>query len=155
MKKNKIEVVAGTAKLVAKGLIEVTDAQGARKNLNAASVIIATGASARSFPQYPIDGTNFITYRHALELKDQPKKLLVIGAGAIGVEFAYYFNTLGTEVHLVEMLPQILPVEDEEISKALLASFKKQGIQCYPSSTVEAKADKAGAQVKIVDAQKQ
>lgn len=136
MKKNKIEVVLGTAKLIAKGLIEVTDAQGGRRNINAKNIILATGASPRSFPQYPIDGTNLITYRHALELKDQPRKMLIIGAGAIGVEFAYYFNTLGTEVHLVEMLPQILPIEDEEISKTLLASFKKQGINCYVATKV-------------------
>lgn len=142
MKKNKIEVVAGAAKLVAKGLIEVTDASGAKRNIKAGSIILATGASARTFPQYPIDGTNFINYRHALGLSDMPKKLLVIGAGAIGVEFAYFFNSLGVEVHLVEMLPQILPVEDEEISKALQASFKKQGIHCYVGTTV--------AEVKLV-----
>ena len=154
MKKNKIEVISGTAKMLAKGLIEVTDSKGARSNLKAAATIIATGASARSFPQYPIDGKNFITYRHALDLRDQPKKILIIGAGAIGVEFAYYFNSLGTEVHLVEMLPQILPVEDEEISKTLLASFKKQGIQCYVGTKVgEVKAAKAGViEAKLADA---
>ncbi|MBW8887963.1 MAG: dihydrolipoyl dehydrogenase [Fibrobacteres bacterium] len=153
MKKNKIDVITGTAKLVAKGLLEVSDAQGGRKNIQAGSVIVATGASPRMFPQYPIDGTNFITYRHALDLKDQPKKLLVIGAGAIGVEFAYYFNTLGTEVHLVEMLPQLLPVEDEEISKTLLASFKKQGINCYVGAKVnEVKLAKAGViEAKLAD----
>ncbi|MDQ3000482.1 MAG: dihydrolipoyl dehydrogenase [Fibrobacterota bacterium] len=154
MKKNKIEVVSGTAKLIAKGLIEVTDAQGGRRNLNAKNIILATGASPRSFSQYPIDGTNFITYRHALELKDQPKKMLIIGAGAIGVEFAYYFNTLGTEVHLVEMLPQILPIEDEEISKTLLGSFKKQGINCYVGTKVgEVKASGPGIiEAKLLDA---
>jgi dihydrolipoamide dehydrogenase len=154
MKKNKIDVIPGTAKLLAKGLIEIADAQGARRNIQTANIILATGASPRMFPQYPIDGTKFITYRHALELKDQPKKLLIIGAGAIGVEFAYYFNTLGTEVHLVEMLPQLLPVEDEEISKALLSSFKKQGINCYVGTKVnEAKPAKAGAiEAKLADA---
>ncbi len=154
MKKNKIDVIQGAAKLVAKGLIEVTDAQGGRKNIQAGNVILATGASPRMFPQYPIDGSNFITYRHALDLKDQPKKLLIIGAGAIGVEFAYYFNTLGTEVHLVEMLPQILPVEDEEIAKTLLASFKKQGINCYTATKVgEVKAVKPGViEAKLLDA---
>ncbi|HLP43574.1 MAG TPA: FAD-dependent oxidoreductase, partial [Fibrobacteria bacterium] len=136
MKKNKIDVVAGAARILAKGLVEVTEASGGKKTLKAGNIIVATGASARVFPQYPIDGTNFINYRHALDLKDMPKKLLVIGAGAIGVEFAYFFNSLGVEVHLVEMLPQILPVEDEEISKALLTSFKKQGINCYVGTTV-------------------
>jgi dihydrolipoamide dehydrogenase len=156
MRKNKIDVVVGNAKLVAKGLVEVTDPAGVSRNLNAKAIILATGASARSFPQYPIDGTNFVTYRHALALKDQPKKMLIIGAGAIGVEFAYFFNSLGTEVHLVEMLPQILPVEDEEISKALLASFKKQGIHCYVGTQVkEVKLLKPGViEAKLVDPEK-
>ena len=157
MKKHKIEVVKGTAKIVAAGLVEVADASGTVNTLKTKAIILATGASARSFPQYPIDGTNFITYRHALDLRDQPKKLLIIGAGAIGVEFAYYFNSLGTEVHLVEMLPQILPVEDEEISKGLLASFKKQGIHCYVGTQVqETKLTKPGViQAKLLDPQKQ
>ncbi len=157
MKKNKIDVINGNAKIIAKGLIEIVDAAGARRNLNAKNIIIATGASARSFPQYPIDGKNLITYRQALDLRDQPKKMLIIGAGAIGVEFAYFFNSLGTEVHLVEMLPQILPVEDEEISKGLLASFKKQGIHCYVGTQVqEVKVLEAGKiSAKLLDPQKQ
>jgi dihydrolipoamide dehydrogenase len=156
MKKNKIDVLVGAAKLIAKGLIEVTDASGARKTVKAGATILATGASARTFPQYPIDGKNFINYRHALDLKDMPKKLLVIGAGAIGVEFAYFFNSLGVEVHLVEMLSQLLPVEDEEIAKTLLASFKKQGINCYVSTQVqETKATGPGKiEAKLLDAQK-
>jgi dihydrolipoamide dehydrogenase len=156
MKKNKIDVVAGAAKLVAKGLIEVTDSAGARKNIKAGAIILATGASPRTFPQYPIDGKNFINYRHALDLKDMPKKLLVIGAGAIGVEFAYFFNSLGVEVHLVEMMSQLLPVEDEEIAKTLLASFKKQGVHCYVSTQVqETKAAGPGKiEAKLLDAQK-
>ncbi len=155
MKKHKVTVLKGQAKLLAKGLVEIASAEGARQTVKADAIILATGASPRPFPQYPIDGETFITYRHALALKQQPKKLLVIGAGAIGVEFAYFYNSLGTEVHLVEMLPQLLPIEDEEIAKGLLASFKKQGIHCYLGSTVEAKAQKSGAQVKILDAQKQ
>ena len=139
MKKNKIEVIAGQAKLLAKGLVEVTTTDGAKRSLQAGSIIIATGASPRQFPQYPIDGENFLTYRHALALKEQPKKLLVIGAGAIGIEFAYFYNTLGTE----------------EIAKGLLASFKKQGINCYVNSTVEVKKGKKGVDAKIIDADKQ
>jgi dihydrolipoamide dehydrogenase len=154
MKKNKVEVITGQAKLLAKGLIDVTAADGTKRTLKAGAIIIATGASPRQFPQYPIDGENFLTYRHALALKEQPKKLLVIGAGAIGIEFAYFYNTLGTEVHVVEMAPQILPVEDEEIAKGLLASFKKQGINCYVSSTVEVKKGKAGVEAKIIAADK-
>ncbi len=157
MRKNKINVVLGNATLTAKDTIEVVDAQGAKQTVKAKAIILATGASARSFPQYPIDGKDFITYRHALGLREQPKKLLIIGAGAIGVEFAYFFNCLGTEVHLVEMLPQILPVEDEEISKALLTSFKKQGIHCYVGTQVkEVKLTKPGTiEAKLLDSQKQ
>jgi dihydrolipoamide dehydrogenase len=154
MKKHKVEVIAGQAKLLAKGLIEVTAADGTKRSLQSGAIVIATGASPRQFPQYPIDGESFLTYRHALALKDQPKQLLVIGAGAIGIEFAYFYNTLGTEVHVVEMAPQILPIEDEEISKGLLASFKKQGINCYVSSTVEVKKVKGGVEAKIIAADK-
>jgi dihydrolipoamide dehydrogenase len=152
MKKHKVEVITGQAKLLAKGLVEVTTAEGKRslKVGSAGAIILATGASPRQFPQYPIDGEKFLTYRHALALKEQPKKLLVIGAGAIGIEFAYFYNTLGTEVHVVEMAPQILPVEDEEIAKGLLASFKKQGIHCYVGSTVETKKSAGGVEAKII-----
>ena len=156
MKKYKVDVLKGQGKVLSKGLVEVTGAEGAKQTVKAGSILIATGASARQFPQYPIDGETFITYRHTLALKEQPKKIVIIGAGAIGVEFAYFFNALGTEVHLVEMLPQLLPVEDEEISKGLLASFKKQGIHCHLGATVETKLQKPGiAQIKILDAQKQ
>jgi len=154
MKKHKVEVITGQAKLLAKGLVDVTLADGGKRSLQAGAIIIATGASPRQFPQYPIDGESFLTYRHALALKDQPKKLLVIGAGAIGIEFAYFYNTIGTEVHVVEMAPQILPVEDEEIAKGLLASFKKQGINCHVSSTVEVKKGKDGVEAKIIAADK-
>ncbi len=155
MKKNKIEVLKGQAKLLAKGLVEIATPEGEKKTVKAGAIVIATGASPRQFPQYPIDGENFLTYRHALALKEQPKKLLVIGAGAIGVEFAYFYNTLGTEVHLVEMAPQLLPVEDEEIAKGLLAAFRKQGINCYVGSTVETKKGKQGVEAKITGADKQ
>jgi dihydrolipoamide dehydrogenase len=154
-KKHKVNVLKGQAKLLAKGLVEITSPEGAKQTVKAGAIILATGASPRPFPQYPIDGETLITYRHALALKEQPGKLLVIGAGAIGVEFAYFFNSLGSEVHLVEMLPQLLPVEDEEIAKGLLTSFKKQGIHCYLGSTVATQAQKSGVQVKILDAQKQ
>ncbi|HAO98421.1 MAG TPA: dihydrolipoyl dehydrogenase, partial [Fibrobacteres bacterium] len=155
MKKHKVEVLKGQAKILARGMVEIASETG-RQTVKAANIIIATGASPRQFPQYPIDGETFITYRQTLALKEQPKKLLVIGAGAIGVEFAYFFNSLGTEVHVVEMLPQLLPIEDEEISKGLLTSFKKQGIHCHLSCSVEVSAQKSGgAKVKILDAQKQ
>jgi len=156
MKKHKIEVISGTAKLVSRTGIEVTAADGAKQTIKANNILIATGASARQFPQYPIDGKNLVTYRHLLDLRDQPAKMLVIGAGAIGVEFAYFLNSLGSEVHLVEMLPQILPVEDEEIAKQLAASFKKQGIHCYTSTQVqEVKVIQDGkVSAKLLDADK-
>jgi dihydrolipoamide dehydrogenase len=153
MKKNKIEVISGTAKVLAQGLVEVVNGEDKSKTIKAGAIVIATGASPRIFPQYPLDGKNLISYRQLLELKEQPKRMLIIGAGAIGVEFAYFFNALGTEVHLVEMLPQLLPVEDEEISKTLLQSFKKQGIHCYVGSKVdEVKVAKDGVvKARILD----
>ena len=155
MKKNKITVLKGQAKVLAKGLVELSGADGAKQTLKAGSIILATGASARQFPQYPVDGETILTYRQTLALKEQPKKLLVIGAGAIGVEFAYFFRTLGTEVHVVEMLPQLLPVEDEEISKGLLASFKKQGIECHLGCSAEIKKTAPGVvEAKIIDKDK-
>lgn len=154
MKKNKIEVIKGQAKLLAKGLLEVTAADGAKRSLQAGTIVISTGASPRQFPQYPIDGETFLTYRHTLAITEQPKRMLVIGAGAIGVEFAYFFNSLGTEVHVVEMLPQLLPIEDEEISKGLQASFKKQGIHVHLGCSVETKKGKDGVEVKIIAADK-
>src|SRR5690606_6985956 len=155
MKKNKIEVIKGQAKVLAKGLVEVTTPEGPKRSIKAGAIIIATGASPRQFPQYPIDGETFLTYRQTLALKTQPKRMLVIGAGAIGVEFAYFFKCLGTEVHIVEMLPQLLPVEDEEISKGLLASFKKQGINVHLGCSVETKKSAAGTvDVKILDGDK-
>ncbi len=136
MKKNKVQVFSGTGKILAKGLVEVSDTEGKKQTLSAKNIIIATGASARQFPQYPIDGKNIITYRHALALENQAKSMLIIGAGAIGVEFAYFFNSLGTKVHLVEMLPQVLPVEDSEISDLLRKSLQKQGIDISLEATV-------------------
>ncbi|MCH8904301.1 MAG: dihydrolipoyl dehydrogenase [Bacteroidetes bacterium] len=137
MKKNKITVIEGNASLVAQGIVKVVDDKGAEEMINGKSIIIATGVSARELPDYPIDGKNFITYRHALEITDFPKRMLVIGSGAIGSEFSYYFNALGTEVHMVEIMDRILPVEDTETSKAILTAFQKQGINCYPKTKVE------------------
>jgi dihydrolipoamide dehydrogenase len=154
MKKYKVTVLKGQGRLLAKGLIEMTTAEGTKESVKAESIIISTGASPRQFPQYPIDGESFLTYRQALALQTQPKRMLVVGAGAIGVEFAYFFRSLGTEVTIVEMAPQILPIEDEEISKGLLAAFKKQGIAVHLSSSVETKKGKNGVDVKITAADK-
>jgi dihydrolipoamide dehydrogenase len=155
MKKHKVTVLKGQGRLLAKGLIELSTPDGTKQSVKAEAIIIATGASPRQFPQYPIDGESFLTYRHALALKTQPKRLLVVGAGAIGVEFAYFYRTLGTEVTIVEMASQLLPIEDEEISKGLLAAFKKQGITVHLGSSVETKKTKSGeVDVKIIAADK-
>lgn len=135
MKKNKITVLEGTGSIVAKGITKLVKTDGSEEMIHSKNIIIATGARARQIPPYPIDGKNIITYRKALELRDLPKKMLVVGSGAIGSEFSYFFNTLGVEVHLVEMLPQILPVEDTEMAAMVQSSFKKQGINIYTETT--------------------
>lgn len=136
MRKNKIEVLSGSGKLLKNQKIEVTDAAGKTATYDFKDIIIATGARARPIPGVNADGEVIHTYRTILEYKRQPQKLLVIGAGAIGAEFAYFFNALGTQVTLVEMLDQILPVEDTEISEALKKSFEKRGMQVKISTTV-------------------
>ena len=133
-KKNGVTDIRGTAKIIASNLVEVTNAKGEVSLIETKKVIISTGASPVSLPFAQVDGTNIISYRQALELKDQPKKMLVIGAGAIGVEFSYFFNSIGTEIHLVEMADQLLPVEDADSAKVLAREFKKQGINVYTSS---------------------
>jgi len=135
-KKYKVTHLAGRGKLVGKGQIEVTGADGKRQSVQAKHIIVATGASPRGLPNLTPDGKRFITYRDAITLTSFPKRLLIVGAGAIGVEFAYYFSAFGVEVHLVEMAPQLLPVEDAEIAELLLRAFKKKGIQCYTGTTV-------------------
>ena len=119
MKKNKIEVIAGTAKLKAGKKIDVTDAEGKVAEYSAESIIIATGARSRELPNLPQDGEKIIGYRKAMTLEKQPKSLVVVGSGAIGVEFAYFYNSIGTDVTIVEFLPNIVPNEDEDVSKTL------------------------------------
>src|SRR5215831_14164917 len=125
MRKNKIDVIAGFGKLVAKGKIEVTGSDNKKQTVEAKHIILATGARSRELPNLKIDGKKIIGYREAMVLPTRPQKMLVVGSGAIGVEFAYFYNTIGTEVTIVEFLPRIVPVEDEEVSKALERSFKK------------------------------
>ena len=148
MKKNKIEVIEGIGRIVSSGIIELEKivvgedgytkvGSGEKEMISCDNIIIATGARAREIPTFPIDGENFITYRKALELDKLPKKLLVVGSGAIGSEFSYVYNSMGVEVHLVEMMEQILPVEDKEQAGIVESSFKKQGIHTYTSTTVE------------------
>lgn len=147
MKKNKIEVINGFGKLKAKGLIEVTAADGSKKTVEAKHIIVATGGRSRELPSMKIDGQKIIGYREALTLPQQPKSMIIVGSGAIGVEFGYFYNSLGTKVTIVEFMPRVVPVEDEEISKELEKNFKKQGIAIMTSSEVTA-VDKSGSGVK-------
>jgi len=147
MKKNKIDVIMGYGKLKAKGQIEVTAADGGKQVVEGKYIVIATGGRARELPNLKIDGKKVIGYREAMVLPQQPKSMIVVGSGAIGVEFAYFYNSLGTKVTIVEFLPRIVPVEDEEISKELEKQYKKQGIEVLTSSTVES-VDTSGNGVK-------
>jgi len=135
-KKNKIDQIVGHGKLKKGGKVEVTDAAGKKTDYEAKNIILATGGRSRELPTMPIDGKKIIGYREAMVLPERPQKMLVVGSGAIGSEFAYFYNAIGTEVTLVEFLPRIVPVEDEEISKALEKSFKKSGMTVYTSSEV-------------------
>jgi dihydrolipoamide dehydrogenase len=139
MKKNKIDVLKGNGVLKAGRKVAVTDESGKTIEYTAdKGLIIATGSRSRELPNLPQDGEKIIGYRQAMTLKTQPKKLLIVGSGAIGVEFAYFYNAIGTEVTVVEYLPNIVPVEDEDISKQLEKSFKKAGINIMTNSSVEA-----------------
>ncbi|HRF27973.1 MAG TPA: FAD-dependent oxidoreductase, partial [Ferruginibacter sp.] len=147
MKKNKIDVVMGTGKLLSPGKLEVTDANGGKQVLEAKNIVIATGGRARQLPSMPIDGKKIIGYREAMVLPNQPKSMIICGSGAIGSEFAYFYNSMGTKVTIVEFMPRIVPVEDEDISKELEKQFKKQGINIMTSSEV-LKVDTSGNGVK-------
>ncbi|MDH4088833.1 MAG: dihydrolipoyl dehydrogenase [Cyclobacteriaceae bacterium] len=143
-KKNKIDQLVGHGKLKKGGKVEVTDAAGKKTDFEAKHIIVATGGRSRELPSLKIDGKKILGYREAMVLSQQPKKLLVVGSGAIGVEFAYLYNAIGTEVTIVEFLPRIVPVEDEEVSKALDKSFKKSGMKIYVNSEVT-KVDTSGS----------
>jgi len=147
-KKNKIEVIQGFGKVVGPNTVEVTANDGAKTNVEAANIILATGARSRQLPNLPIDEKKIIGYRQALVLPKQPESMVVVGSGAIGSEFAYFYNAIGTKVTLVEYLPNIVPLEDEEVSKQLERSFKKQGIKVMTSSEVLA-VDTAGTGCKV------
>ncbi|MCL7988232.1 dihydrolipoyl dehydrogenase [Sphingobacterium sp. lm-10] len=136
MKKNKIDVIMGTAKIKKGGKVEVKGADGASKEYTAKHTILATGARSRELPNLPQDGKKIIGYRQAMNLPTQPKSVVVVGSGAIGVEFAYFYNTIGTKVTIVEFMDRIVPVEDEEISKQLEKSLKKAGINILTKSEV-------------------
>ena len=137
MKKNKIEVIMGTANIKAGKKIDVVDTDGKTTEYNASNIIIATGARSRELPNLPQDGKKIIGYRKAMTLEKKPSKLVVVGSGAIGVEFAYFYNSMGVDVTVVEYMPNIVPVEDEDVSKQLARSFKKAGIKVMTNSSVE------------------
>ncbi len=135
-KKNKVDLIQGFGKIKPGKKIDVTDANGKTKEYSAEHIIIATGARTRQLPNMPIDGKKIIGYRLAMTLAKQPESMVVVGSGAIGSEFAYFYNSLGTKVTLVEFLDNIVPLEDEEVSKQLGRSFKKAGMKIMTSSEV-------------------
>ncbi len=137
MKKNKIDVIMGFAKATGKGKITVTASDGKTQDLEATSIIIATGGRARELPSLPIDGKKILGYREAMVLPECPKSMIVVGSGAIGVEFAYVYANMGTEITIVEFAPRIVPVEDEDVSKELEKSYKKRGIKIMTNASVE------------------
>ena len=143
MKKNKIDVIEGYGKINTVKKVTVEKKNGETINLQGNHIIIATGAKSRVLPALPQDGKKIIGYREAMTLKTQPKKIIIVGSGAIGIEFAYFYNAMGSEVTIVEYLDRIVPVEDEEISKALEVNFKKNGIKILTSSEL-IKADTKG-----------
>ncbi|HEX8332661.1 MAG TPA: dihydrolipoyl dehydrogenase [Segetibacter sp.] len=150
MKKNKIDVIMGFGKLKAKGQVEVTGGDGKSQVVEAKHIIIATGGTWRALPNLPIDGKKIISYREAMSLTQQPKTMIVVGSGAIGVEFAYFYNSMGTKVTIVEFMPRVVPVEDEEISKELEKQFKRQGITVMTNASVEAVEQKGeGLQARV------
>jgi dihydrolipoamide dehydrogenase len=138
LKKNRIDVILGSGKLAGKGAVSVTDAEGKTSVVTASSIILATGARSRELPGLPIDGKKVVGYRQALALPRQPKTMLVVGSGAIGSELAFFYQSIGTQVTLVEFMPQIVPLEDGDVAKQLERSFRKAGMKVMVGSTVEA-----------------
>lgn len=147
MKKNKIDIIDGFGKIKPGKKVDVTAADGKVTEYSADHIIIATGARSRELPNLPQDGKKVIGYRQAMTLPEQPKKMIVVGSGAIGVEFAHFYNAMGTEVTIVEFMPNIVPVEDEDISKQMERSMKKAGVTIMTNASVE-RIDTSGNGVK-------
>ncbi|PWK79666.1 dihydrolipoamide dehydrogenase [Mucilaginibacter oryzae] len=148
MKKNKIDVLTGFGKLKSKGVVEVKAADGTTKSYNGKHIILATGGRSRELPNLKQDGKKVIGYRQAMVLPQQPKSMVVVGSGAIGIEFAYFYNSIGTKVTVVEFLDNIVPLEDEDVSRGLNRILKKQGINIMTSSNVES-VDTSGDLCKV------
>jgi len=149
MKKNKIDVIRGYGKVKGKGQIEVTAADGSKQIVDSKYIVLAIGGRARQLPNLPFVPGKVVGYRDAMVLPQQPKSMIIVGSGAIGVEFAYVYNSLGTKVTIVEFMPRIVPVEDEDISKELEKQYKKQGIEILTNASVES-VDTTGAGVKAL-----
>lgn len=147
-KKNKIDIIVGNGRLLNNNTVEVTDKDGVKNEVNADHIILATGARSRELPNLKQDGVKIIGYRQAMSLPKQPASMIVVGSGAIGSEFANFYASIGTKVTLVEFLPNIVPLEDEEVSKALERSLKKAGMDILTNSTVES-VDTSGAMCKV------
>jgi dihydrolipoamide dehydrogenase len=147
-KKNKIEHLQGTGILKDKQTVEVTAPDGKKTLVKASHIVLATGARSRELPNLKQDGKKIIGYREAMTLKEKPESMVVVGSGAIGSEFAYFYNTIGTRVTLVEFLPNVVPLEDEEVSKALERAFKKAGMEVMTASTVES-VDTSGKKCRV------
>lgn len=137
MKKNKVVVFKGTGKLALPGKVEVTGADGAKQTINTKNIVIATGSVVRPIPGFETDGVHVVNSDHILELKDVPKSLIVMGAGAVGVEFASVYSRFGAETTVVELMPRLVPLEDEEVSKELEKSFRKRGIKSQVDTKLE------------------
>ncbi len=147
-KKNNIEVIAGHGKVLPDKIVEVEDANGEKTQYTASHIILATGARSRVLPNLPQDGKKIIGYRQALTLPQQPESMVVVGSGAIGSELAFFYNSLGTKVTIIELLPNILPIEDEEISKQVDRAFRKQGMKVMTEASVES-VDTIGDKCKV------
>lgn len=148
MKKNKIDVIMGSGKVMPGKKVSVTAADGTSQEIQASHIIVATGGRTRNLPNMPQDGKKIIGYREAMTLPEQPKSMVIVGSGAIGVEFAYFYNAMGTKVTVVEYAQNIVPVEDEDVSKALAKSFKASGIEIMTSSEVTS-VDTSGKGCKV------
>ena len=150
-KKNKVDHFIGTGQVMVPGMVEVKDGKDAGKILSTEKILIATGCKARTLPNLEVDGEKVMTSREALVMKKQPKSIVIVGAGAIGAEFAYFLNAFGTKVTLVEMMDQILPVEDNEVAKVVERSFSQSGIDCRVSTKVEnIKVGKNGVSLDLI-----
>ncbi|MFB0924168.1 MAG: dihydrolipoyl dehydrogenase [Vicingaceae bacterium] len=149
MKKNKIDIIVGTGKVKAGKKVDVTDDAGKVTEYAAKNIVIATGARSRVLPNLPQDAKKILGYRDAMVLPELPKKMVVVGSGAIGSEFAYFYNAMGVDVTIVEFLPNLIPLEDEEVSKQFARSFKKSGIKVMVNSSVES-VDTSGSGCKVL-----